>query len=328
MITTTTDEPEIKGIDMLSGWGGFTQGAEMAGVRIVFGLNHSETAIEGYRYNHPRARAVCGDARHYDYRELPGFDLLIASPSCRPGSNASQPARKKMSERLRQIYEAERVTPWCLVDCLEVCRPRMFAFENIVEMLDWELYQRWKGCLMDLGYGVAEHRLLASRHGVPQRRVRLFLTGVLRKPALRYADPKVREPAIGPHLQWNTGDWRPIDELSDTALDRVARGRARCGRRFITQHVTRHPGIPLNEPIRTITTCDQYALVDGNVYRPLTVRETARAMGFPDAYGWPEHIKRRKTIEGLGNAVCPPVARDIITALLHHEGNTPRLRAA
>lgn len=90
------------------------------------------------------------------------------------------------------------------------------------------------------------------------------------------------------------------------------RGRKNFGRRFLTQHVTGHPGVPLDEPIRTITTKDQWALVDGDIYRPLTVRETARAMGFPDSYRWPDGSSRRDCMTGLGNAVCPPVAKALI----------------
>ena len=73
--------------------------------------------------------------------------------------------------------------------------------------------------------------------------------------------------------------------------------------------------MPLGEPIRTITTKDQWTLVDGDQYRPLTIREHARAMGFPDSYELPQ-ASRSDVIKGLGNAVCPPVARDIVGAVL------------
>jgi site-specific DNA-cytosine methylase len=38
-------------------------------------------------------------------------------------------------------------------------------------------------------------------------------------------------------------------------------------------------------------------------------------MGFPDDYGWPEHATRRECQRGLGNAVCPPVARKLLEPL-------------
>jgi DNA (cytosine-5)-methyltransferase 1 len=55
--------------------------------------------------------------------------------------------------------------------------------------------------------------------------------------------------------------------------------------------------------------------VDGDQYRPLTVRETARAMGFPDSYALPD-INRRDAVMLCGNAACPPVARDLVSAVM------------
>lgn len=158
-----------------------------------------------------------------------------------------------------------------------------------------------------------ELRLLASEHGAPQRRERLFVVATKRRVRLELE----REPErpFGPELEPDAGRWRPVVEATPLVRERIERGRRAHGRRFLTQHVTGHPGVSLDEPIRTITTKDQWALVDGDVYRPLTVRETARAMGFPDSYVWPEGATRREQITGLGNAVCPPVARKLVTRL-------------
>src|SRR5262249_26220524 len=87
-----------------------------------------------------------------------------------------------------------------------------------------------------------------------------------------------------------------------------AKARANWGRRFLSQHVTGHPGVPLDQPIRTITTKDQWVIVDGDQYRPLTVRELARGMSFRDSYGWPM-ASREDCIRGLGNAIPPLVAQ-------------------
>jgi len=107
-------------------------------------------------------------------------------------------------------------------------------------------------------------------------------------------------------------DWTALPHASVGVQRRIAKGRRNCGARFLTQHVTGHPGVPLCESIRTITTKDQWALVDGDRYRPLTVRETARAMGFRDSYRWPERATRRDRITGYGNAVAPPVATALV----------------
>jgi DNA (cytosine-5)-methyltransferase 1 len=74
----------------------------------------------------------------------------------------------------------------------------------------------------------------------------------------------------------------------------------------------------LDRPLRTVTTLDRFALVKpngcGHEMRMLQPPELAYAMGFPDAHVWLES-SRRDRIKLLGNAVCPPVMRDIIMAL-------------
>jgi DNA (cytosine-5)-methyltransferase 1 len=47
----------------------------------------------------------------------------------------------------------------------------------------------------------------------------------------------------------------------------------------------------------------------------LSVTEARAAMGFPTDYKLPE--SKKLAMHLLGNAVCPPVARDLIEALKH-----------
>jgi DNA (cytosine-5)-methyltransferase 1 len=133
--------------------------------------------------------------------------------------------------------------------------------------------------------------------------------------------PASPEPAFGPCVAWDDPDpwWTRVDHATPRVRERIARGRANHGRRFLTQHVTGHPGVALAEPIRTITTKDQWAVVNGEWYRPLTIRENARAMGFPDSYRWPtvdpttgRGVRRSDAIRGLGNAVPPPLAARVV----------------
>jgi DNA (cytosine-5)-methyltransferase 1 len=74
----------------------------------------------------------------------------------------------------------------------------------------------------------------------------------------------------------------------------------------------------LDRPLRTITTLDRFALVspspDGHVMRMLQPPELAAAMGFPADYRWPA-VTRRERIKLVGNAVCPPLMKEIVTSL-------------
>lgn len=303
----------MKAVDLFAGWGGFTLGAEMAGAEVVWAANHWPLAVEAHAQNHPRTRHVCQDLRQADWTSLPAFDLLLASPACQGHSQAAQPSRAL--ERMARHHDALRATAWAVVDCAEVTLPALLIVENVVDFRRWALFPVWRRALEVLGYELEEHRVTASRHGVPQRRERLFIVGARgRRPGVRL-DPDSREAPFEPCIDPLASGWRSVDRASQAVRRRIAKGRRNHGRRFLTQHVTGHPGVPLSEPIRTVTTKDQWALVDGDRYRPLTVRENARAMGFPDSYRWPSTSSRRDQITGLGNAVCPPVACQIVERL-------------
>lgn len=299
----------LRAIDLFAGWGGFTEGAEQAGARVVWAANHWPLAVEAHAANHPRVEHVCQDLRQADWSKLPAYDLLLASPACQGHSQAAQPGRARSAcERVR--HDALRSTAWAVVECADVTEPRAIIVENVPDFLRWRLYPVWREALVRLGFIVQERTIVASRLGVPQRRARLFVFATRRPIDLGL--PATDEPAFGPCVDPDAGGWRPVARASAAVQERIRRSRARLGEhRFLTQHTRDHFGVSLSEPIRTITTKDQWALVDGDAYRPLTIRENARAMGFPDSYRWPA-ATRRDVITGIGNAVCPPVARRLV----------------
>lgn len=298
--------------DLFAGWGGMTEGATRAGARVVYAANHWPLAVEAHAANHPGAHHECQDLRQADFRALPDIDLLLAAPACQGHSRASQSKR-------RAYHDALRSTAWAVIDCCDLKEPRVVLVENVPEFLGWRLYPAWKLALESMGYAVSENILLASRLGVPQRRRRLFVVATRsRAPLVLRLDEAEDEPPFGPCIDWHLGSWRPVASKSAAVQARVARGRERLGYQFLTQHVTNHPGVGLDEPIRTITTKDQWAVVDGDRMRPLTARENLRGMGFPESYRVPARATRKDMIRGVGNAVCPPKAERAVRFIRAH----------
>jgi DNA (cytosine-5)-methyltransferase 1 len=295
----------VRAVELFAGWGGFTSGAKAAGVEIVWAGNHWKLACDVYAANHNGITPVCQDLRQADWSSLPDHELLLAAPACQGHSSASRPRR-------RRYHDAMRATAWAVVDCAEVTMPRAFVVENVTDFRTWKLYPLWLEALRALGYAVSENIVRASYLGVPQRRDRLFVVGTRKRRPIRIEIPEVEEPAFGPCIDWDAPGWRPITEAKPGARVRIDAARARW-KRSLVQHVTGHRGISLDEPIRTITAKDQWIVVDGRRYRPLTPRELARGMGFPEEYSWPEGLPRWATIRGFGNAVCPPVGTEVVT---------------
>lgn len=298
----------MKAVDLFAGWGGTSLGARRAGLDVVLAANHWDVAVRVHEAAHPDTEHRCQDLQEADWTTLPKYDVLLASPACQGHSSASQPKR-------RAYHDVMRATAWAVVDCADVTEPRMVVVENVPSFMRWRLFPVWQDALRRMGYHLQEHLVTASHHGVPQRRTRLFVVATKKKAQLQFREAV--EPAFGPCLDRNAGGWRAVSEASPLAQERFAKARARLGDVFLSQHVTGHPGVPLHEPIRTITTAPQHwALVEGNRYRYLTDRELARGMGFPDEYRWPDDLPHSDVIEGLGNAVPPGLAAGVIREVL------------
>ncbi len=302
----------MKAVDLFAGFGGFSAGASQAGVNVVWAANHWRFAVDAHAAQHPSIKHECQDLRQADWSALPDFDLLLAAPACQGHSSASQPHR-------RGYHNAMRATAWAVVDCAEITTPRAIIVENVPAFRRWKLFPIWCQALELLGYSITELDVRASDHGVPQRRDRLFICAT-RGGTLAQLSPASREPAFGPSIDWSAGRWKPVAQAARGAQTRIARAIARHGARTLSQHVTGHSGVSLSQPIRTVTTKDQWCVVDGSRYRALTLREHARAMGFADSWHWPAGASRANVIRGLGNAVCPPVGRAVVSHVLDHVG--------
>ena len=276
----------IRCADLFAGLGGATAGMESVGARVLVAANHWRFAVEAHQLNHPRTRHLLQDLSQADFSSWPDVDVGWASPACQGHSQASQPARKR-NPSVRATHDSLRATAWSVVDFAECKRPRFLVVENVLDFRRWTLFGVWLSALEALGYRVTVNELTASRWGVPQRRRRLFVVGCLDQ-EISVRDPDVPESPFGPHVQWSEGRWRPVSGLRAGPRRRIARARERgLGDHFLVQNVTGHSGVPLDEPIRTITTADQWAVVDGDRY-----------------------------LRAAGNAVAPPQAAGILSAVL------------
>lgn len=299
--------------DLFAGWGGFSQAAELVGARVVYAANHWPIAVRAHERNHPHTQHACQDLRQADFTKLPPYDVLLAAPACQGHSPAAQPSRQA-HDHVRRTHDKLRATAWAVTDCLEATRPTAFVVENVTNFLRWELFPVWRESLRVLGYRLTMFRLNAAHHGVPQFRERLFIIGVKHQRKLLPPPPQPMK-AFATCIDVDAPGWRPLTASTSNVRARVNRAREQHGATFLTQHVTNHPGVPLDQPIRTITTKDQWALVHNDMYRPLTERELARGMGLADSFVLPD-VSRTDQVRGLGNAVPPPLGAAVLQVLV------------
>jgi DNA (cytosine-5)-methyltransferase 1 len=302
----------MRAVDLFAGAGGFSTGATMAGARVLWAANHWPAAVQWHAANHPATAHACQDLQQADFRDAPAHDLLLASPACQGHSHARGADRPH--------HDAQRATAWAVVTCAEVHRPAAFVVENVPEFSSWALFGAWTAAMHALGYALAPMVLDAADHGVPQHRQRLFVVGTRSKHPITLDLPKLPHRPAAEVIDFSAGRWSAIDKPGRSArtLARIDSGRRRHGARFLAPYYgsgSGETGRSLSRPLGTITTRDRWAVIDGDLMRMLTADECRAAMGFPTGYQLP--AVHKDAVHMLGNAVCPPLACELVTALRH-----------
>lgn len=300
----------ITAIDLFAGLGGWSTGARIAGVKVLWAANHWPEAVKWHGENHPDAIHVCQDLHQADWSRVPAHDLLLASPCCQGHSKA----RGKSAGNPQ--HDASRSTAWAVVSSVEFHRPAVALVENVPEFLDWALYPAWAMAMQALGYQLAPLVVDCADLGVPQNRVRLFIVCTRSRAPLLLNLPQLDHTPASSFIDFSAGRWSEIERPGRAAatLDRVAAGRAAYGDRFVFSYYgNTKTGRDIRRPIGTITTRDRWAVVDGDRMRMLTAEENLLAMSFPRDIRRPDN--HRLTVHMAGNAVPPVAAARIIEAV-------------
>ena len=315
----------MRASDFFAGLGGFTLGAELAGLRVELAANHWPAAVEWHERNHPETRHLCQDLGQLDMRELSPGGILLASPACQGFSSNGRPGRST-SSRAAVKHQADRNTSYAILAAADTARPEAIIVENVEDFLLWDLFGPWRAFLEAMGYHVREHVLRASSYGSPQERDRAVVTAALRGPIELEREPAPSSLTIGDCLEADAGGWVAIDSKvrprapkAGQMRDRMLAAQNVAGRRCVWANVDSSVGRPLDARFATITTktIGQLYLLDGDRCRLFTPRELARAQSFPDTYELPEE----RTLAGklIGNAIdcrlSEGVARQVLAAV-------------
>lgn len=296
----------LKVVDLFAGAGGFSTGATQAGCNVVWAANHWKDAVHVHECNHPKTFHSCQDLQQADFTALPKYDVLLASPSCQGHSKARGVDKPH--------HDSARSTAWAVVACVEATEPKAFIVENVTEFITWTLYPQWKSCMESLGYKLAINVLNAADFGVAQSRIRVFITGSKTKPLLVQTNPFKTHTPFKNLIEAGQYAWSLVSEKVASTKRKWANGIKDFGQDFlIAYYGSERGGRSINKPIGTVTTKEKFALINGDRMRMLSLSEYKNAMGFPKEYLLPK--SKSLALHMLGNAVCPPVAKEILTQM-------------
>lgn len=175
------------GIDLFSGAGGLSLGAEMAGFEIRYAVEKDKCAAMTYRYNHPNTLVLEDDIHNINPLEYlhagEHVNIVFGGPPCQ-GFSFSNTRTRNLQNPSNNLFEE-------FLRFVSVLRPDWFLFENVEGFYRFEkgtLRDKVKHCFEELGYTVNDSIVIASDYGVPQHRNRFIMVGNLNGILFRFPE--------------------------------------------------------------------------------------------------------------------------------------------
>ncbi len=163
------------GIDIFSGAGGMTLGAEKAGIKVVSAVENDLYSSQTYKYNHKSTHIIIEDIRKVDAQKT-GFNppfIVFGGPPCQGFSTSNTKTRNLDNPKNWMFKEFIRF--------IEVLKPVWFVFENVEGFKTFNqgsFVKELELNLINIGYNnIYSDILNASDFGVPQNRRRFFMAG-------------------------------------------------------------------------------------------------------------------------------------------------------
>ncbi len=166
-------------VDLFCGAGGLSKGFEWAGFNIIAANDNYKQACDTYRANHPGTVLVEGDITKKEVKEAlfevvkdKDIDIIVGGPPCQGFSHAG----KRLIDDPRNFLFKE------YVEIVKKVKPKVVVLENvegILTMNQGKSFESIKESFRELGYELAGKKLYAVKYGVPQKRKRVVMIGVL-----------------------------------------------------------------------------------------------------------------------------------------------------
>lgn len=164
---------KIIGIDLFSGAGGLSLGAEMAGIDVRVAVEKDVFAAKTYHANHSQTIIINKDVKDVKDIHIERKNstlILFGGPPCQGFSTSNQKTRNK--------YNSQN---WLFLEFMRVAKeiiPDWIVLENVKGIVETEkgfFARRIISEVTKLGYTCTPMVLCASDYGIPQKRSRFFL---------------------------------------------------------------------------------------------------------------------------------------------------------
>ena len=209
-------------LDTFAGAGGFSLGFELAGCRVVGGIEVDSWASETFARNHRDALVIMRDIRLIGDDELRDVfarrqpDILLGGPPCQGFSvcrkSAGDPTDPRNSLFVEFLRVARALQPDYVImeNVPNIEKARTHHGESVIGIVEHEL--------KELGYHVTHSVLEATDFGIPQIRKRLFVVASARElerpfPSATHCIGGGVNDFFGGSLERCPTLWEPISDL-------------------------------------------------------------------------------------------------------------------
>ena len=161
----------VTAVDLFCGSGGLTLGLENAGFSVLCGIDNWQETLDIYKNNFSH------DVKNIDLSNIEESvrvikmydpDMIVGGPPCQDFSQAGK----------REEKERANLTV-AFAEIIQHIRPRFFIMENVDQLTKSISFGKAKNIFISAGYGLTIKLLDASFCGVPQKRKRYFVLGIL-----------------------------------------------------------------------------------------------------------------------------------------------------
>jgi DNA (cytosine-5)-methyltransferase 1 len=177
----------VLAIDVFSGAGGMSLGAQWAGIDVRVAVEIDPYAAATYSHNHPKTTVIQKDIRQTKTIEIQRRKaqpvVVFGGPPCAGFSTSNQKTRS-----------SENNNNWLFKEYLRIIKevqPDWVVFENVKGILETEkglFFEKILRGINKLGYTTSHFILNAQDFGVPQSRSRLFIVGS--RESIKFDTPK------------------------------------------------------------------------------------------------------------------------------------------
>lgn len=171
----------IECISIFSGAGGLDVGVENAGVKVIACVENDLDAVETLKHNFQNTEIIGSDIELVDFskwNKKNSNKILVGGPPCQPFSKNGYWVKNDN----RLIQDDPRNMLGQYLRALSEMKPKGFLFENVESILhptNREEFFNFVECAKKLGYTCTIYKANAADYGVPQKRKRIFVFGVL-----------------------------------------------------------------------------------------------------------------------------------------------------